>query len=242
MELVFHHREFEEEVRSALRIYDRPITEEDALLITELDLSNFDFLQADRDALALCKNITSLDINIGYTSPEFWHNFPKLKHFYLCCWGANVDFASFQKMVDLEMLWVSGGDVSNIDYLNLEAIMDLKHLHYLELHEFGTVNLLPLRNMPQLKSFALRYANKAFNIDTIGSMRQLDELRLDGLYVDDLEFLDSLPDSVRLEMCGNHVYKGVDPQKWKRFAKHDICEISVNDKLNVYIDLSVLND
>ena len=209
MDILFHHHEFEYEVRDKLGIPSDPITEEDVLRVTELDLSNFDFLQEDRELLALFNNLTSLDINIGYTPSEYWHNFPKLKHFYLCYWGDSVDFVSFQKMTDLEMLWVSGGDYSSIDYLNLEALADLEHLHYLELHEFGTVDLLPLNRMPQLRGFALRYANK-----------------------------------VQLEMCGNHVYGGVDATKWKRFSKHDICEISVADHPFDpfgYIDLSVLD-
>ena len=241
MDILFHHPKFEDEVRSNLGNSNSPITEEDALRVTELDLSNFNFLQEDRDTLALFKNLTSLDINIGYTPSEYWHNFPKLKHFYLCYWGGNVDFTSFQKMADLEMLWVSGGDYSSIDYLNLDVLVGLTHLHYLELHEFGTVDLLPLSKMPQLRAFALRYANKVNNIEIIGSMCQLEELELDGLYVDSLDFLDLLPDTVQLEMCGNHVYGGVDATKWKRFSKHDICEISVGDHLFSYIDLSVLD-
>lgn len=244
MDILFHHHEFEYEVRDKLGIPSDPITEKDVLLVTELDLTNFEFLQEDRDTLALFKNLTSLYIDIGHTPSEYWHNFPKLKDFCLCYWGGNVDFVSFQKMTDLEMLCVSGGDYSNIDYLNLDVLLELTHLHYLELHEFGSVDLLPLSKMPQLKSFALRYANKVENIEIIGSMCQLEELVLDGLYVDSLDFLDLLPDTVQLKMCGNHVYGGVDVTKWKRFSKHDICEISVGDHPYDpfgYIDLSVLD-
>lgn len=241
MDILFHHHEFEYEVRDKLGIPSDPITEEDALRVTELDLTNFEFLQEDRDTLALFKNLISLYIDIGYTPSEYWHHFQKLKYFSLCYWGGNVDFVSFQKMTDLEMLWVSGGDYSSIDYLNLDTLVDLTHLHYLELHEFGTVDLLPLSKMPQLKSFALRYANKVKNIEIIGSMCQLEELVLDGLYVDNLDFLDSLPDTVQLEMCGNHVYGSVDATKWKRFSEHDIREISVGDHPFGYIDLSVLD-
>ena len=239
--MIFHHYEFEEEVRAETGIYNRPITEEDAPLVTELDLTNFDFMREDCNVLCIFKNLTSLAINIGDTTQEFWSNFPKLKHLYLCCWGRSVDFASFQKMQDLEMLCVSGGDYSDIYYLNLDALAELKHLHYLELHEFGTVDLLPLANMPQLKAFALRYANKPINIEVVGAMCQLEELVLDGLYVNNLSFLDLLPDALQLKMCGNHVYGGVDATKWKRFSKHDISEISVGDRPFEYIDLSVLN-
>lgn len=244
MDVVFHHHEFEDEVRSNLRKHNSPITEEDVLCVTELDLSNFNFLREDSETLCLFKNLTSLDINIGHTIPEFWSNFPKLKHLYLCCRGHSVDFTSFQEMQDLEDLLISGGDLSSIDYLNLDALVDLKHLYYLELHEFGTVDLLPLCKMPQLKSFALRYAGEVENIEVIGSMHQLEELELDGLYVDSLDFLDSLPDTLQLKMCGNHVYSGVNAAKWKRFSVYDICEISVGehpfDPFG-YIDLSALN-
>ena len=114
MDILFHHREFEYEVRDKLGIPSVPITEEDVLRVTELDLSNFDFLQEDRDTLALFKNLTSLDINIGYTPSEYWHNFPKLKHLYLCYWGGNVDFVSFQNVSSSLMLITSFFDPSAI--------------------------------------------------------------------------------------------------------------------------------
>ena len=126
--------------------------------------------------------------------------------------------------------------------MNLEALLPLEKLREMHLHEFGSVDLLPLASMPQLRELGLHYANKIHNIDVVGDLSQLEELRLTGLYVDSLAFLDRLPDHVRLEMCGIHVYDGVDPQKWKRFTEHDICEISVKDKSYEYIDLSVLND
>ena len=241
MDLVFHHREFEYEVRSALGVWDRPVTQEDALRVTELDLWNFAFLEEDKDTLCMFTALTSLDINIGSADPVFWSSFPKMKQLYLCCWGPCVDLASFRDMADLERLWVSGGDFSDIDYLNLEALTGLKHLSYLDLHEFGTVDLRPLEDMPQLKTFEVRYAKGVRNIGAIGSMRQLEKLVLDGLYVDDLDFLDALPDTLRLEMCGIRVRGEVDPAKWKRFTEHDICEISVGDQLFDYIDLSALD-
>ena len=83
---------------------------------------------------------------------------------------------------------------------------------------------------------------REINHYSIGSMKQLEVLCLTGLYVKNLDFLDLLPDHVQLEMCGIHVYDGVDPKKWRRFAEHDICEISVNDKLHEYIDLYVLDN
>ena len=67
-------------------------------------------------------------------------------------------------------------------------------------------------------------------------MSILDELVLDGLHVKNLDFLDLLPDKLRIEICGVHVYGSVDVQKWKRFIERDICEISVGDHDWNYID------
>lgn len=241
MELQFNHPEFEHEVRTELGIFNRPITEEDGLLVSHLDLSNFDFRTEDKETLSLFKKLKHLDVNMWHSTPDFWYTFPHIEDLYMCV-GDDCDFASFQNMKDLSYLFVSGGDYSDIDYLNLEALLPLEKLRELHLHEFGSVDLLPLASMPQLRELGLHYANKIHNIDVVGGLSQLEELRLTGLYVDSLDFLDRLPDHVRLEMCGIHVYDGVDPQKWKRFAERDICEISIKDKPYEYIDLSALDD
>lgn len=241
MDLRFKHPGFEEEVRTELKIFDRPITEEDALLVSHLDLSNFNLCVEDMETLSLFKKLRKLDVIMWHSTPEFWHSFPHMEELDVCV-GHDFDFASFQNMKELSYLFVSGGDYSNVDYLNLDALLPLKKLQELQMHEFGSVDLLPLASMPQLRELGVHYADKVHNIDIIGSLYWLEELRLTGLDVESLDFLDQLPDHVRLDMCGIHVYGGVDPQKWKRFAEHDICEISVNDKLHVYIDLSALND
>lgn len=77
MELQFHHKEFEDAVRSQLHIFDRAVIDSDAEKITELELSNFDFQAEDCKTLCYFKNLKSLDINIGHTTPEFWSFFPK---------------------------------------------------------------------------------------------------------------------------------------------------------------------
>lgn len=78
------------------------------------------------------------------------------------------------------------------------------------------------------------------NIEIIGMLSQLQALCLIDLRLESLDFLNQLPDHVRIELCGIHVYNGVDPLKWKRFAEYDICEISVKDHPFQNIDLSVL--
>ena len=143
-------------------------------------------------------------------------------------------------MENLLSLFVSGGDYSCIDYLHLDALTRLKKLHSLGLHEFGSVDLLPLAALPQLKEFSLLYAKRTEHIDVIGAMSQLDILNMAGLEVEDLNFLDRLPDSVQLELCGIYVRNGVDVEKWKRFESPYIDEISVGEYRWRCIDLSAL--
>ena len=244
MELRFHHPEFEEEVRERLNIFDRPITDIDAKSVTELDFSNFDFKDEDVETLCLFGNLKILSIGIGQKDALFWSHFPKLEELFWICWGSEIDFNVFSCMKHLSWLCVSGGDYSDIAFKNLEALVPLQSLEYLQLHEFGPVDLAPLANMKQLKSFALRYTHMAENINTIGKMDWLEELALDGLYVDNLDFLDTLPNSMEIRMCGIEVFgrKQVDVRKWRRFAKREVYEIQVKDPWWEYVDLSALND
>ena len=243
MRLTFCHPEFEQEVRERLNIFERNLTDADASLVRELDLTNFDFKDDDIETLFLFPNLTSLSINIGQQGPYFWNHFSKLQELYWCCWGFEIDFAVFSNMKDLAYLMVSGGDYSSIKFNGLDSLIQLTHLEELLLHEFGSVDLAPLENMPQLKHFSLLYTDSAQNIETIGKLHWLESLALRGLYLDNLDFLDSLPDHVELELCGIEIYgrKEVDVLKWKRFKNRDICEIQVKDQYWEYIDLSALD-
>lgn len=240
MEITFYHPEFEEAVREQVGIYDRPVTEDRLSAVTQLDLWNFDFRHEDMDTLSRCSHLKQLVICIGDTQPSFWHSFPEMEALYLECLGEQFDFSGFSGMNKLAVLTVSGGDYSNIAYVNPEALIPAKKLHYLELHEFGRVDLRFLGSMPQLQEFALRYANDPVNIQSIGLLSQLKRLVLDGLRVADVDFLDQLSDEVELEMCGIHIDNGADIRKWKRFAKRDISEISVGNDPWKHIDLSEL--
>lgn len=240
MELIFNHSEFEAVVREQLSVFDRPLTEEDAASVTHLDLSEFGFSDEDIDTLCLFKNLKSLSIEIGQTSAAFWRHFNYLEDLYLICLGNYVDFRYFENMKNLTSLVVSGGDYSGIDFLNSQALLPLKHLEELILHEFGHVDIQPLASMPQLKNLGLHYADYVSNIEVIGTMAQLESLALVDIEVNHLDFLDCLPDNLRLEMCGIRVYNTVDPKKWKRFAEHDISEITTADNPYEHIDLSEL--
>ena len=242
MELLFYNSEFEHAVREQLQVFDRPITDADALLITDLDLID-PFDDKDIETLSKFKNLHSLGLEMRNQDSTFWSCFPKLEELYWVTWNGPVDFSVFSAMKNLTRLTVSGGDFSSIAFENLEALIPLKKLNYLELHEFGPVDLLPLESMKQLKSLAVRYSHEVKNIAVIGTMTQLEFLELDDLLLENFDFLNTLPDSVELEICGVRVstYKAVNVEKWKRFVKCDICEISAEDSPERYLDLSELN-
>lgn len=244
MHLSFCHPEFEKEVRERTNIFDRAITEEDASSVIELDLSDFTFKEEDFETLFLFTSLEALSITLDSSCHFFMNRLKSIKDLYLICYGAKVDFKVFSDMKELTSLCVSGGDYSNIALENLDALVSLEKLELLELHEFGSVDLAPLSKMPQLKGFALRYTHDAKNINAIGDMVWLKELTLDGLYMENLDFLDTLPDTVSIKMGGIEIYgcNDVNVEKWKRFKKHDIFEISVKNGWWDYIDLSALDD
>ena len=242
MELLFHNSEFEKEVRKQLNIFNRAITDADALLVNELDLTlDYDI---DLPTLLHFKNLKSLTLEMGYHDDKLWENFPKLEDLCWITWGGKIDFSIFSCLHNLKFLTVSGGDYSSIAFEKLEALIPLKKLEYLQLHEFGPVDLAPLGNVKQLKTLLVRYSDEVKNIEVIGTMAQLKTLCLNGLWIDNLDFLDTLPDELDIEMCGIHTFgtKTVDVSKWKRFKKRDICEIEVKDQYWEYIDLSELDN
>ena len=164
MELLFHNSEFEREVRERLNIFDRAITDADAQLITELDLTNFSIEDEDIDTLMRFNNLKSLAIEMRNKDSFFWNHFTKLEDLFWVTWNGPIDFSVFSNLIKLTQLTVSGGDYSNIAFENLDAIIYLQKLRYLELHEFGPVDLSPLGKMKQLKSLAVRYSHEIKNI------------------------------------------------------------------------------
>ena len=241
MELTFYHSEFEEEVRNRLGIFNRQITDEDAQTAEELDLSTFTFKDEDIETLFQFKNLKILNLESWEYGFLFWSHFPELEELYWCCLGNNIDFKVFAQMHNLECLCVSGGDCSGINFKNPDALIPLKKLEYLELHEFGTVDIEPFGRMPQLKSLALRYADEVKNINTIGTMTWLKELILDGLHIENLDFLDYLSDDTDIDMCGIYITDcdDTDVKKWNRFKNIEVDEIIIEkDGHWKYVDLS----
>ena len=171
-ELKFYHTEFERAVRQKMLISDRAVTTEDALNVFELNCSDFTFDSRDYEALSAFKNLSCLTINTRADELDFLKALPLLVELNLEAFGGNniVDFNHFSHLAHLRALFVSGGDVSSIDYKNLEGLTKLKRLESLVLHEFGSVDLYSLRNLPWLKRLYCGCANKVINIEAIATL------------------------------------------------------------------------
>ena len=226
-ELIFYHPEFEQVVRHELLISDRVITDEDALKVFDLDCSNFTFDSRDYEALFAFENLDYLTINTRADELDFLKKLPLLEELNLETWGGNnmVDFNHFSHLEHLRELCVSGGDISDIDYKNLDGLVKLKKLEGLTLHEFGSVDLRPLRRMPWLKGLCCGYANEVYDIDAIAELCNLEALTLIDVEMDNLDFLDKFPDSLIIELCGLRVKQGIDRSKLSRFTEGDFYEI-----------------
>ena len=94
MDLLFHNSEFEKEVRKQLNIFNRAITDADALLVNELDLTlDYDI---DLPTLLHFKNLKSLTLEMGYQDDKLWENFPKLEDLCWITWGAKLTLVYFR--------------------------------------------------------------------------------------------------------------------------------------------------
>ena len=149
--------------------------------------------------------------------------------------GSSFDFKCLSDLKILESLTVSGGDWSSMKLTNLESIAYINSLKDLVLHEFGYVDLRPLKKMQQLKNFYCGYADKVDNYDSIGSLVNLEELTLIDLQMDNIEFLKSLPNKMNLSLCGMDFTKEIDVSVFERFKRKEICEIIINNE-RVFFD------
>ena len=230
--LVFHHREFERDVRKILNKPEGQITDSDVSVITQLDCTNYTFDHNDINALKHFINLEKLSIEINDADISFLSSFPKLKGLDLICINSEneMDLNVISCLRDLEYLFVSGGDISDIDFISTNALTGLTKLTDLSFHEFGTVDLSFLNQMPWIEEFLCGYAYEVLNIESIGKLKNLESLTLIDIEIDNLDFLDSLPDTMSLELCGLELQNGIDMEKLKRFSETDIDEITVGGK------------
>ena len=226
-ELCFCHQEFEYVVREILSIHDRPLTDADVAAITELDCSNFSFRAEDLGVLSCFEGLRDLTININADDLSFLRKMPKLERLDIECWSLKegLDLRALSHLHRLRYLFISGGDISDMDILHTEALVGLRELESLGFHEFGTVDLQPFGQMSWLKIFLCGWANSVKHVEAIGMLQNLKELTLIYLAMKDLDFLDTLPSDMELELCSLGVEKGIPYEKLKRFYKGNFDEI-----------------
>ena len=226
--LIFHNEEFESEVRNELLIYDRPITEEDALLVYDLDCSNFTFDIEDCETLCSFKNLDWLSINIGFEDFSFLQRLEFLEELSLEFYRKTFDVSLLAPLKNLRSLFISGGDLSNFRFVNTDAFAKLTSLKDLTLHEFGYADLSFLKEMPYLEGFYCGYAIEVSNIDSIASLGNMDSLTLIDIDIKSLAFLDTLKDDMLLDLLGINVTEDYDIERLKRFREVDVSETIIN--------------
>ena len=227
----FAGRHFERAVRRTLNKWEGPITEIDLFHIKELDCGDFDVEPEDFHLISAFRNLESLDININSEYLDVVRPLKKLADLYVETWPGPVDLGIFAALEQLECLGISGGLISSMDLCNASQLKRLKKLTALTFHEFGSVDLAFLRDMPELRDFSCGWANEIYNASAIGSLKNLESLSLCGEPIENLDFLDELPDSVYLDICGLDILDpDYDVNKLFRFKKHDICEVTIADE------------
>lgn len=229
-ELLFYNCEFEDAVRKKLLIKDRPIYVSDVLKVFDLDLSEVDFDVRDSDTLCKFENLECLYIDFGFEDISFLSCLKKLNELNLEYYCSVFDFKYLSKLKCLKKLFVSGGCWSNMRLVNLEFISDISSLEQLALHEFGCVDLRPLRKMQQLRSFYCGYAEKVYNYNAIGSLVNLEELTLIDFQMDNIEFLKELPANMHLLLCGTEFTKEIDVSIFNRFVEKDVSELIIKNE------------
>ena len=227
-ELKFSNKRFEETVRQALNICDRPIYDSDAILIERLEC-DFWFDEKDCEVLRAFSNLKELGIEGGSWLLPAISTLAQLEVLYLT--GGNdengVDFRSFFPLKALTKLMVSGGAYSSMNLRHLEALVELKNLTDLCLHEFGNVDLKPLENMVWLKSLFCGYAASVENVEIIRNLVHLEYLELVDFEVEDLCFVEASPETMELTIGGLRIKQQYDLTRLKRFKTHDIYENTV---------------
>lgn len=229
-ELKFFNKRFEDVVRHELVIYDRPITDVDALLVCDLDCSQFTFDAEDCGTLCAFKNLDWLDINVGFENLSFFKNLQNLEELFIEFHQDCFNFSYLTGLKKLTSLTVSGGDLSDFKLDNLGALSKLPELEDLGLHEFGSVDLSELKNLTRLKGFFCAYGNDVKNIEAISYLTNLEALTLLDIKINNFDFLKPLSGDVIINLNGIIVLENIDIDGFKRFKECSIEESFINDE------------
>ena len=228
--LSFHNKRFEQAVRESLNRPNGPIFDVDAPSVKTL-YCDFSFDVEDVPVLRSFCNLASLYIETNYSNcdaiREAFLDMANMEKIDVCWMSGDLDFHMFQNMRKLTEFYITGGDISWIDLLHPEVLVEMKQLHTVSLHEFGSVDLAFLEGMPQLRSFFCGYADHVIHPDSISSLIHLEDLTLVHIKFNDLHFLDNLPDSLKLELLACEFPQMIDLKTLDRFRHVDFDEIII---------------
>lgn len=227
-ELTFHNKWLENEIRKSLKVYDGPITDEDALKVTFLDLSQVNLEYEDSNTLTEFKNLEELNVVVQFEDMSFLSKFNKIKTLDIEFAMSYFDVKYLVTLKELEEVFISGGLRSNFIFVNFECIAQLPKLKLLHLHEFGSVDLAILKEMPYLTTFFCGYAEEVKNIDAISYLHNLEDLTLIDVTIQNLELFRPLKDEMHLDICGLNIIEDVDLNELSRFRECEVCENTVN--------------
>lgn len=218
-DLIFYNKEFERAVRDELLIYDRPVTKEDALSLTDLDCTYFVFSPEDFETMSAFENIVILDIIVENGNMPFLEKMKKLYSLDVECIGKDFDCYFISLAKNLDTLTITGSDEHFFNLYNVDVLSDLKKLQYLTFRKIDTLDLEVFNKMPQLKIFDCGYVKKFLNIKSISSLRKLQVLNLISVSVNNVDFVDGLSDKLWLYLSDVEIKDMIDINMFKRFNR-----------------------
>lgn len=230
--LQFHEPRFEEKVRETLKTFDRDLVLADLKEILELDCSEFIMLRDDYAILAECTALRTLYLEAWPDILPVVGSLTQLQELQMTCieFRCDFDLRELTGLRKLETLSLSGGDWSTMNFLHIEALSVLQHLRSLGFHEFGSVDLLPLTELPHLDTFFCGWGKDVKHIETVVQLPNLKHLSLIDAEVKSMDFLDELDENVFVELCGIRTSREYNIRKLKRFRQRNICELTIAGK------------
>ena len=201
--LTFQSKEFERNVRFALKMPDGAITATDALRVTDLCIDDYELPVGDLETLYLFENLQEL---VFLTDTDI------------------LDFSFFTPLKKLKALIVGGADPSymHVKLVNISALDALPDLKYLSVADFNEIDLAGIEKIKSLEELCIGWGNAVINEDRIKELPHLATLELYETHLKDPAFLYKLPANISLSIGGVDTEKHLDPDLLKKYRELEI--------------------
>ncbi|MFC1692079.1 PQQ-binding-like beta-propeller repeat protein [Candidatus Latescibacterota bacterium] len=173
--VTFPDPNLETAIREALNIPTGPITDEDLMVLTDLDAQKRDI--SDLTGIEHCVNMSTLNLHVNQIS----------------------DLSPLSNLINLQWLELSGNQISDISPLS-----GVINLYWLYLNDNQISDISPLNSLTNLQALELGQ-NHISEISPLSGLTDLDDLRLSENQIDDLSPLNSLIKLHRLNLYRNQV-------------------------------------